>query len=507
MRIFYPYDLPTTLFLMMTVLLCYGQAGAQNTALTSPFEVIEAEDYTSAFGVRPGGSGVAVGYIEDGDYLIFEDVDFGEDQLYNGIVRASSRTEGGTIEFRLGSTVGPLLATAAITGTGGWSSFRNFEIDLAFAFDSYSGGTPPGTVDLYLIFTGGGGYLFDVDNFVFSDEEVAITDLEITNCPSAPLLTGEVYDFDIAITPVNTTNKFVAFYASDGVSVDYTSGEFLTQTPGQYTVSTTSFSDGGVSDACTFEVTDGGQAAFNGPHTIPGTIEAEFYDLGGPGVAYRDDNRKQGILDFRSDDQVDVGRKSAASNGLAVGWTRDGEFLEYTLAEVTQGRYDITLTYSAGGTQPGDVLLSIDSEPRTSFNDLVNTGGWNTFATTTVKGVFISNSSVLRLTYRGAGFDLDKITFTPTPSSASMMTKVATEMLLRTSDVPEIISAYPNPSSDGFFTVASPQATTVRIIDVNGRVVQQRWVEAGTNTLDLSEQPTGIYFLRSPSNNLKLIRR
>jgi hypothetical protein len=338
-----------------------------------------------------------------------------------------------------------------------------------------------------------------VDDFSFSDTVVTATDLTITNCPDAPILVGEAYDFDADLTPVNTTNDFIAWYASDGVSVDYISGEFLTQTPGSYTVSTTSFSDGSVSDACTFEVTDGGQAAFSGPHTIPGTIEAEFYDLGGAGVAYRDDNRKQGLLSFRPEDFVDVGAKSNANNGLAVGWTEDGEFLEYTLNSVIQGRYDVTLTYSAGGGAPGAVEVLIDSEPRFLFNDLQPTGGWNTFAATTETDVFIRRGSVLRLLFRGADFDLDKIAFVPVISSL----RPATAM-----DVPtDGVRVFPNPSSDGLFTVSLESEGRVWVSDLHDRLIQDRRLPQGRSKVDLGRQPAGVYFLRTGGGVYRMVRQ
>ena len=497
------------LYLFFLLIALFGPEQTTAQSSIDPYAPVEAEEYTSAFGVRPGAAEGAVGYIEYGDYLVFADVAFGEKGPYNGIVRAASRTAGGTIEFRAGSIVGPLIATAEIAGTGSWTDFENFEIALTPEY-AFNDPEPLGTTDLYLIFTGGGGYLFDVDRFFFGDtSEVAITGLEINNCPTEPVLVGEVYDFDATITPVNTTNKFLAWYASDGVSVDYISGEFLTQTPGTYTVSTTSFSDGSFSDACTFEVTDGGQAAFNGPHTIPGTIEAEFYDLGGPVVAYGDDDRKQGEQDYRAGDFVDVVAKSNASNGLVVGWTADGEYLEYTLDTIIADRYDITLTYSAGGTAPGDVELLIDSEPRVLFNDLETTGGWNRFATSTRTGVNIQNGTTLRLQYRGGGFDLDRISFTPsatvTSGTVAGMHSAAVDPGMRAED--DELAIYPNPSADGFFTVRMVTAAAVTVTDVSGRALLRRHLPAGTSRLDLSEVPAGVYLLRAGTHGLKLVRR
>ena len=281
------------------------------------------------------------------------------------------------------------------------------------------------------------------------------------------------------------------------MSVDYLSGEFVTDTPGDYTVSTTSFSNGTLSSSCSFQVTNGGQAAFNGPHTIPGTIEAEFFDVGGPGVAYQDDNRRQGNTAFRPAERVDIVDKSNASNGLAVGYTRDGEFIEFTLSDVALGRYDVSLTYSSGSGTPGAVNVLIDNEFKLRFGDLQPTGGWNTFATTTVTNVAIQPGSVLRLSYVGSRFDLDKLTFTPTPAPRLTGPSVASTA----------VGIFPNPSTDGLFNVVLAEAGPVRITDMHGRQVQARWLPEGSSVLDIGRRPAGLYLLHTPSGAHKLVLR
>jgi hypothetical protein len=49
-------------------------------------------------------------------------VTFGRGPL-SGQIFASSNTTGGTVEFRIGSPQGNLIATAEIPNTGGWKNF------------------------------------------------------------------------------------------------------------------------------------------------------------------------------------------------------------------------------------------------------------------------------------------------------------------------------------------------------------------------------------------------
>jgi len=66
------------------------------------------------------------------------------------------------------------------------------------------------------------------------------------------------------------------------------------------------------------------------PLAIPGTIQAEDYNLGGEGVAYHDSTPGNEGGAYRHDD-VDIETGNGVTN---VGWIRNGEFLTYT-ANVT----------------------------------------------------------------------------------------------------------------------------------------------------------------------------
>jgi len=96
------------------------------------------------------------------------------------------------------------------------------------------------------------------------------------------------------------------------------------------------------------------QSAFNGSNAkIPGKIEAENYDLGGQGMAYNDTNSNNIGGAYRNDG-VDIGTKSGASNGHAIGWGASGEWVEFT-TDVTAGDYSVVFSYSSGADSRGDL--------------------------------------------------------------------------------------------------------------------------------------------------------
>jgi beta-galactosidase len=130
----------------------------------SAFTQIEAENYNSQSGIQTedcSEGGKDVGYIENGDYVVYKAIDFGAGAA-SFKVRVASATDGGNIELRLGSINGSLVGTCSVT-TGGWQEwdYATCEVtDLS------------GIHDLYLVFTGGEGYLFNVNWFIFEEGNI-----------------------------------------------------------------------------------------------------------------------------------------------------------------------------------------------------------------------------------------------------------------------------------------------------------------------------------------------
>ena len=114
---------------------------------------LEAENYSQQSGIQTSSGGSAVGYIENGDYIVFtgQTLSSAVEQLK---ARVASNTSGGTLSIHLDSLAAAAVATLPVSNTGGWTSWL-----LATA----SAPIPAGTYDIYVQFTGGAGYLFDID--------------------------------------------------------------------------------------------------------------------------------------------------------------------------------------------------------------------------------------------------------------------------------------------------------------------------------------------------------
>jgi enterochelin esterase-like enzyme/fibronectin type 3 domain-containing protein len=113
------------------------------------------------------GGGQDVGTIQNGYYLAYNNVDFATGAT-NFQARVASATSGGNIELHLDSTNGTLVGTCSVPDTGGWQTWTTIT-------NTVSGAT--GIHNVYLVFTGGSGYLFNVEWWQFN----------CTNLPALPL--------------------------------------------------------------------------------------------------------------------------------------------------------------------------------------------------------------------------------------------------------------------------------------------------------------------------------
>jgi len=118
---------------------------------------------------------------------------------------------------------------------------------------------------------------------------------------------------------------------------------------------------------------------------IPGTVQAENYDVGCAELAYSDtDSENQGGK-YR-EDEVDIETSHDNGGGYNVGWLRDGEWLNYTVNVSEAGRYDINFRTASKGNG-SNVYLSKNGKNITGDIRISNTGGWQNWKTVTKKGI------------------------------------------------------------------------------------------------------------------------
>ena len=116
---------------------------------------------------------------------------------------------------------------------------------------------------------------------------------------------------------------------------------------------------GSFTDTCKVTALDSSIPFGGTSWAIPGTIEAENYDLGGESLAYHDAEATNYGGKYRPTEGVDVEATSDVSGGYNIGWTDPGEWLKYTVNVQTAGDYYIAVRYKSGGA--GSITFSFAS--------------------------------------------------------------------------------------------------------------------------------------------------
>ena len=124
--------------------------------------------------------------------------------------RVSSQGSGGNIEIRLDSLSGPLVGTCTVPVTGGWQSWTTVSCPV-------NGAT--GVHDLYLRFTGGSGYLFNINWWKFNPAEVPPG--VSLNKTSVLLRAGDTDTLTATVYPIDEPDKTVIFSSAIGSSYRY----------------------------------------------------------------------------------------------------------------------------------------------------------------------------------------------------------------------------------------------------------------------------------------------
>ena len=139
------------------------------------------------------------------------------------------------------------------------------------------------------------------------------------------------------------------------------------------------------------------------PAAIPGVIQAENFDQGGEGVAYHDTSATNSGGAYRPSEGVDIQPDADVDGGFNVGWTKAGEWLEYTVNIATADTYQLdtrVASLGAGGT----FHIEVDGVKVTGSIGVPDTGGWQSWQTISTLGVQLpAGQHVLRVVFETVG--------------------------------------------------------------------------------------------------------
>jgi alpha-L-fucosidase len=154
------------------------------------------------------------------------------------------------------------------------------------------------------------------------------------------------------------------------------------------------------------EVCETKQTAYK-KHVIPGTIEAEDYDIGCPDDAYHDSDEINRGGKYRPGEGVDI---DVYEGGYTLGWVSEGEWLVYTVDVAQAGRYDLILSL-AGNSDHAKLHVEFDGADKTGSISVPNTGGFQTFENVKRTLELEAGQHQMKVFIEAGPFNLDKVVF------------------------------------------------------------------------------------------------
>ena len=156
---------------------------------------------------------------------------------------------------------------------------------------------------------------------------------------------------------------------------------------------------------------------FNENMELPGTIEAEDFDIGADALTYHDsDTRNDGVRTYRTNTGgVDI---LATEDGYCVGHTVKGEWMEYTVNVKEAGLYNFEALASAGAHNASFQLALSNYDDQVELTEEVpvqceELGEWGNFMT--INGRMLvplkEGKQKIRINITGGQCHIDKITF------------------------------------------------------------------------------------------------
>ena len=220
---------------------------------------------------------------------------------------------------------------------------------------------------------------------------------------------------------------------------------------------------------------------------IPGKVEVEDFDKPGIGknedgtsnASYSDeDTENHGDTDYRKDTGVDLYK---TADGIALGYTQTGEWLEYTVEVQKDGEYDIEASVAAGNSTSA-FKLYIDEKAITDEVSVSQTAdnSWDTYKTIPVKEkvALKAGKHILKLEITANYANIDWIQFSaPAEEPPSGIAKVRF-------DVTE---------AESFFSVYNMQGVKLGTFTAKGMADAMNLVKADAN---LRKQSQGVFFVR-----------
>ncbi len=230
-------------------------------------------------------------------------------------------------------------------------------------------------------------------------------------------------------------------------------------------------------------------------NNIPGTVFASNYDMGQKGIAYQDADSINSGGQYRNDG-VDIENCSDSfTNGYDVGWINTGEFLTFTINTFQTALYNVNIRIASESTT-GKILLRWDNQILSSFINVPNTNGWQTWQSLNGGNYNLTEGThILRIDFFGNNYNLNYLDFeTVTGINDS-------KNIIKTFEVRQNYPNPFNPSTKIEFQIPKEGFVSVKVYNVLGKEVAtllNGQIGEGVHNLDFNTTElglsSGVYF-------------
>lgn len=214
---------------------------------------------------------------------------------------------------------------------------------------------------------------------------------------------------------------------------------------------------------------------------VPGTVEAENFDLGGELLTYHDTETENKGGAYRITESVDIEYR-ATDKGYQIGYVAAGEWIEYSILVQKAGTYEISaqvasmngggkFNFQFGATKTANILVPA-------------TGSWTTTKTVKSRVNLSEGQQVMRVNVVSEpGFNLDRFVFT----------EITSTDIAEVNEV-ENIEVFPNPFVE-FIKVKIEKTSKASIYNTSGILLHSFIINEKESKLDLKHLTAGTYII------------
>jgi aryl-phospho-beta-D-glucosidase BglC (GH1 family) len=229
------------------------------------------------------------------------------------------------------------------------------------------------------------------------------------------------------------------------------------------------------------------------PAPIPGTIEAENYDIGGEGLTYHETDEINIAGDYRPDEAVDI--YDRLGNGYHIGNALPGEWYEYTVNVQHSGEY-IMNTWLASLEGGGKFQIKIGEIESDTLTAPVTYSALNTASVSTIMNLN-AGEQILRFTVISLPlFNIDKIVFeSPEAVQATKVENMA-------------FTVFQNQNRELVYISNSKfPVHLIQIYNITGSLIFTITDPETEFKIATSGLPAGIYFIQAVTDKQKISRK